>query len=303
MPYALASGEQIEIRAGDHRAVVVEVGGGLRSYTTGDREVLDGYGEEEMAAAGRGQVLIPWPSRLQDGAYEFGGRRHQLPLTEPEAGNAIHGLVRWAAWSARAREADRVVMEHTLHPQPGYPFSLALSIEYSLSDAGLGVRTTATNVGREACPYGSGAHPYLTVGTQTVDAMVLRAPGRTILQVDERGIPLSAERVEETEYDFLRAKPIGATKIDNTFTDLERGDDGLARVELRHPEGGTKATLWLDESYPYLTLFTGDTQPSVERRSLAVEPITCPPNAFRSGESVLVLEPGESTTSVWGIEP
>jgi aldose 1-epimerase len=123
------------------------------------------------------------------------------------------------------------------------------------------------------------------------------------LEVDERGIPVGAERVESTEYDFLSAKPIGATKIDNTFTDLERGDDGLARVELRHPDGEAKVSLWLDESYPYLTLFTGDTQPSVERRSLAVEPITCPPNAFRTGESVLVLEPGASTTSTWGIEP
>jgi aldose 1-epimerase len=302
MPNALPSGEQIDIRAGSRRAVVVEVGGGLRSYTVGDRDVLDGYGEEEMSAAGRGQLLVPWPSRIEDGAYEFAGRRHQLDLTEPEAGNAIHGLVRFVNWSVGAREADRVVMEHTLHPQPGYPFSLALNVEYSLSDAGLRVATTATNVGRDACPYGCGAHPYLTVGTQTADTVVLRAPGRTVLQVDERGIPVSADRVESTEYDFLRARPIGATKIDNTFTDLERGDDGIARVELRHPDGETKVSLWLDESYPYLTLFTGDTQPSVARRSLAVEPITCPPNAFRSGESIVVLEPGESTTSTWGIE-
>jgi aldose 1-epimerase len=303
MPHALPSGEQIEIHAGEHRVVVTEVGGGLRSYTVGRRGILDGYGEQEMSDAGRGQVLIPWPSRLQDGAYEFGGRRHQLPLTEPEAGNAIHGLVRWGAWSVGDRQADRVVMEHTLHPQPGYPFALALGIEYSLSDAGLRVTTTATNVGDEPCPYGSGAHPYLTVGTKTVDTVVLRAPGHTVLNVDDRGIPVDAERVEQTEYDFLRPKPIGATKIDNTFTDLERGDDGLARVELHDPDGETRVSLWLDESYPYLTLFTGDTQPSVDRRSLAVEPITCPPNAFRSGDSIVTLQPGESTTSVWGIEP
>src|SRR5262245_14172046 len=246
---AVASGEQVEIRAGDQRLVVVEVGAGLRSYTVGGRDVLDGYGDDELATAGRGQVLVPWPSRLEDGAYEFGGRRHQLPLTEPEAGNAIHGLVRWVAWSAVAQDANRVVMEHTLHPQPGYPFSLALSIEYLLSDTGLRVTTTATNLGGDACPYGSGQHPYLTVGTKTVDTVVLRAPGRTILEVDERGIPVSAERVEGTEYDFLRGKPIGATQIDNTFTDLERGDDGLARVELRHPDGETKVSLWLDESY------------------------------------------------------
>ena len=302
MRNGLPSGQQIEIRAGAQRVVVVGVGAGLRSYTVGDHPVVDGYGEEEMAAAGRGQVLIPWPNRLEEGAYEFAGRWHHLPLNEPEAGNAIHGLVRWAAWSVGVREEHRVVMEHALHPQPGYPFSLALSVEYAVSDAGLRVTSTATNVGRDACPYGSGAHPYQTVGTQTVDTAVLRAPGRTMLQTDARGIPVGAEPVEGTDYDFREPREIGATKLDNAYTDLERDADGSARVELRHPDGGPAVSLWLDESYGYLELFTGDSQPSVERRSLAVEPMTCPPNAFRSGEGVLVLEPGQSTRTEWGID-
>jgi aldose 1-epimerase len=303
MRNGLPSGKQIEIRAGNQRVVVVEVGAGLRSYAGGDREVLDGYGAEEMASAGRGQMLIPWPNRLEGGAYEFRGRAHQLPLTEPEAGNAIHGLVRWVAWSLSAREADRVVLAHTLHPQPGYPFQLALSVEYALSDKGLRVTSTATNVGLDACPYGSGAHPYLTVGTETVDTIVLRAPGRTVLHSDGRGLPASSTPVDGTEYDFRVPRAIGATKLDNAFTDLERDGEGRARVELRHPERETTLSVWLGESYPYLQLFTGDPLPSVNRRSLAVEPMTCPPNAFRTGQSVLVLEPGESTTAEWGIQP
>ena len=137
MPDVFPSGEQIEINAGEQRAVVVEVGAGLRSYTVGERDVLDDYEADEMASAGRGQVLMPWPNRIQDGTYEFAGRWYHLPLTEPEARNAIHGLVRWVAWTVGEREADRVVMEHTLHPQPGYPFSLALSVEYALSEDGL----------------------------------------------------------------------------------------------------------------------------------------------------------------------
>src|SRR5262249_57113104 len=100
-----------------------------------------------------------------------------------------------------------------------------------------------------------------------------------------------------------RGKRVGARKTDTPSPDLDGGDDGLARVELRHRDGETKVSLWLDESYPSLTFFTGDTQPSVDRRSLAVEPITCPPNAFQSGESIVVLEPGKSTTSVWGSGP
>jgi aldose 1-epimerase len=197
-PMMAPSGEQFEITAGDQKAVVVEVGGGRRSYFAGGRAVVDGYGANEMSSSGRGQALIPWPNRLQDGNYEFDGRRHQLPLNEPECCNAIHGLVRWVAWTASAREPHRVVMEQVLHPQPGYPFSVRLGIEYSLSDSGLRVRTTATNVGMKRCPYGSAAHPYLTLGTQTVDHLILRVPARTVLQSDERGLPMGTEAVEDT---------------------------------------------------------------------------------------------------------
>ena len=297
------SGEQIEIVAGDQRAVVVEVGGGLRAYSVGGREILDGYGANEMSSSGRGQALIPWPNRLQDGSYEFDGRRHQLPLNEPDRSNAIHGLVRWVAWAISAREPNRVVMEYVLHPQPGYPLSLSLNIEYALLDGGLRVRTTATNIGVDACPYGSGAHPYLTLGTATVDRLILHAPARTVLRSDGRGLPIGTAVVEDTEYDFRQSRPIGSTTLDHAFTDLERDGDGLARVTLRDPDRGTEVSLWVDESYPYLMLFTGDPLPDVRRRSLAVEPMTCPPNAFRTGDALIRLEPGSSFTSSWGIAP
>ena len=301
MRNGLPSGEQIELSTGDQRLVVVEVGAGLRAYTVGGRDVLDDYEEHDMATAGRGQVLMPWPNRLEDGVYEFDGERYQLPLTEPETGNAIHGLVRWVPWSVVERDESRVALGYTLHPQPGYPFSLDLRVEYKLSGAGLHVTSSATNVGPRACPYASGAHPYLTLGTSTVDSVVLRAPGRSVLHFDARGLPLGVEPVDGTEYDFRTPKTIGTTKLDNAYTDLARDAAGLARVELSQPEGPT-VSLWLDETYPYLQLFTGDSQPSVDRRSIAVEPMTCAPNAFRTGEGLLVLEPGAATTSTWGIQ-
>jgi aldose 1-epimerase len=295
------SGKQITIVANDQQAVVVEVGGGLRSYSIGGRELLDGYGADEMSSSGRGQVLIPWPNRLQDGSYEFNGASYQLPLNEPERRNAIHGLVRWSAWSAAEREPHRVVMEHILYPQPGYPFFLGISIEYALSNNGLQVRTTATNLGTQSCPYGSGAHPYLTLGTATIDGLILQVPGQTVLRSDERGLPILREAVEGTDYDFRQPKRVGPIKLDNAFTDLERDADGLARVELRDSDRGSKISLWVDQAYPYLMLFSGDTLPNVRRRSLAVEPMTCPPNAFRTGDGLIRLEPGVSFTGTWGI--
>jgi aldose 1-epimerase len=235
------SGEQFEISFGDQRATIVEVGGGLRSYSAGGRELLDGYGADEPIASGRGQVLIPWPNRLEDGSYEFDGRTHQLPLTEPERGNSIHGLVRSELWHVAQRESSRVVLEHVLDPQPGYPFSLEITIDYALSESGLAVGTTATNSGKNACPYGAGQHPYVTVGPSTVDSAMLLAPGRTVLQINERGLPVGSAPVDGTEHDFRRPRPIGAAKLDHAFTDLERGPDGLARVELRDPAARRRA--------------------------------------------------------------
>ena len=294
---------EVEIAAADQRAVVVRTGGGLRSYAARGQDLVDGYPSGERPTSGRGQLLIPWPNRLEGGSYEFDGRQHQLPLTEPERGNAIHGLVRDAAWTVAEREPHRVVLEHVLEPHPGYPFRLSLAVEYALTEAGLRVTTTATNAGPDACPYGAGQHPYLTLGAPTVDELILCAPSRTVLVADDRGIPVGRNPVEGTEYDFRRPREIGATKLDDGFTDLERGLDGRARVELRDPKSRAGLTLWLDESYRYLQLFTGDPLPDVRRRSLAVEPMTCPANAFRTGEDLLRLEPGASHTGAWGITP
>jgi galactose mutarotase-like enzyme len=194
-------------------------------------------------------------------------------------------------------------MTHVLHPRPGYPFRLELRIVYELSDEGLSVATSATNAGPRPCPYGMGAHPYLTVGTETVDSVILGVPAGTVLRSDERGIPTGNTSVAGTEYDFREPRPIGATRLDHAFTDLDRDDAGRARVPLLDPATETTVELWVDEHYRYLMIFSGDPLPDVNRRSLAVEPMTCPPNAFRSGEDVIVLGPGETVTSTWGITP
>jgi aldose 1-epimerase len=292
---AAPSGEQFELSNGDQQAVVTEVGAGLRAYSADGRELLDGYPREALASSGRGQLLLPWPNRIRDGVYRLDGREHRLPLNEPERGNAIHGLVRWSSWNVAARTADRILLEHVLHPQPGYPFTLALRVEYALADDGLSVTTAATNRGAESCPYGAGAHPYLAVAA--VDEAVLRLPARTVLESDERGIPVSSRPVEGA-FDFGSPRPVGEVQLDHCFTDLERDGDGRARVEV------DATTLWVDESYPYLMVFTGDALPGPERRrSIAVEPMTCAPNAFASGDGLVVLEPGETHAAEWGISP
>ena len=300
----LPTGEQFTLRGAGAEAVVVEVGGGLRSYRAGGRDLVDGYGEQEMAGNARGQVLAPWPNRLRDGRYRWDGEEHQTPLSEPETGNAIHGLVRFVPWLVVERTSEAVVLENLLHPQPGYPFALRLQVAYELSSAGLGVTATATNEGDVPLPYGEGHHPYLAAGAGLlVDDCTLVAPAATRLETDERSLPTGAVPVAGTPFDLRAGRRIGDLVIDSCFTDLARDDDGLAWVRLTGPDGRGTA-VWLDSAYRYLQLFTGDVLPEPRRRrGLAVEPMTCPPNAFATGESVLRLEPGQSTTGSWGIAP
>lgn len=297
------SGEQYPITAGDQRAVVVEVGGGVREYVVGRRPVLDGYPVDAICSGARGAPLVPWPNRLEDGRYGFDGEEHQLPLTEPERHNAIHGLLRWRNWQLHDRRGNEVAVGTVLHPTEGYPFTLDVQVRYLLDAAGLTVTTTATNRGDRPCPYGSGQHPYLAAGRGGIDECVLELRAGTRIATDDRGLPAGRRRVDGSRFDFRRPRRIGATRIDQAFTDLERDGDGLARVRLRAPDGA-ETVLRVDGGHPYLALFTADTLPGDEwRRGLGVAPMTCAPNAFRSGEGLLVLAPGETVTTTWGVSP
>lgn len=298
----LPSGRQIELEWNDQRAVVTEVGGGLRSYTVGTRAVLDGFEAEEMCQGGRGQVLAPWPNRLSGGRYRFDGVDHQLPLDKPKLGHAIHGLVRWANWEVLEQETDRVVVGHLQHPRPGYPFALALAVEYRLAADGLKVTTTAHNVGERPLPFGLGFHPYLTVGTDIVDEAMLCVPGRSRFEADGPG-PTRTE-VAGSPLDFRTPRPIGDLRLDTCFGDLHGNEDGRSRVVLASPDGSAAVTLWMDRPFAYVMVFTGDTlAPDRRRQGLAVEPMTCPPEALRSGVELQVLAPGATTVAIWGIEP
>jgi aldose 1-epimerase len=279
------------------------VGGGLREYTVDGRPVLDGYPVERMADGGRAQPLVPWPNRLADGQYEWEGRQLQLPIDELGRRNASHGLARWQSWSIGVRSENRVSMRHTIHPRPGYPFALALEIDYELDDAGLTVRTRAHNRGAEALPYGLGFHPYLTIGTSSIDVAQLRLPAAQVLELDDRMLPTGRlHSVADSPFDFRVARGIGNQRLDHCFTDLERDADGLARAALCAPANGPSATLWLDNTFKYLQVFTGDSlAPERRRRGVAIEPMTSPPNAFRSGTDVVRLEPQQTHTSVWGL--
>ncbi|MFE0729478.1 aldose 1-epimerase family protein [Streptomyces antibioticus] len=298
------TGRQLTLRHGSHEVVVVELGAALRSYTAGGRAVIDGFAAQDRITGGRGQILVPWPNRIRDGRYRWDGQELRLPLTEPAAGNALHGLLRWVAWRVVEESDSRAVLDVRLWPQPGYPFHLHVGVEYTLGDSGLEVAVTARNLGPGAAPYGFGQHPYVMAGTGLVDEAVLTVPARTRLITDDRGLPVAAEPVAGTAYDLRAPRTVGALRLDTPFTDLDRNADGRAVVRLAHPSGAVGTDVWLGRGADHVQLYTGDTlPPGRRRRAIAVEPMTCPPDAFRSGTALVALEPGERHTVRWGITP
>jgi aldose 1-epimerase len=300
----IPSGRQFILESGNQQVAVTEVGAGLRTFTVGGEPVIEGYGEHEMCDVCRGALLLPWPNRIEDGLYEFDGKRHQAPLTEPARHNALHGLTRWLNWALRASGPDWVALEVTLHPQDGYPFSLELQVEYRLAQNGLTVRTSGTNIGSGPLPYGTGHHPYFTVGGVIDDAR-LKLPALIRMEANDRLIPTGRSiQVRETEYDFLELRRIGNLQMDTAFASVTPDADGRIRSVLQSADGERTVTMWMEPPYAYLMVFTADAIPERTRRrkSIAIEPMTCAPNAFRTGEGLRRLEPGQSFSANWGIE-
>jgi len=298
------SGKQFSLHLGDSTAVVTEVGGGLRSYCVDGVELLDGFAAHEMCSGARGQTFIPWPNRIADGRYGFRDAAHQLPLTEPSAHNAIHGLTRWADWHLTNSNGHSITLQHVLHARPGYPFPLRCQISYRLGSRGLSVETRATNTGTTPCPYATGAHPYLSLGAARVDDLVVELPAAAYYPTDDRGIPTSRQPVGGTMYDLRAATTLGDRVLDTAFTELDRDADGGSSVTVRSPVG-REVQLWMDAAYRYVELFTGDSlpEPGRRRRGLGVEPMTAAPNAFVTGDGLTVLEPGETHIATWELRP
>ena len=304
MPYA-PSGQQHHLFAADQELVAVEIGGGIRSYSRGGRDMIDGYRCSEICSGGRGQILAPWPNRVGDGRFSWQGSDHQLDLSEPERSNAIHGLVRWLPWTLDDAGEASLRLACRLTPRPGWPGPLRLADTYTLGEDGLAVTTAAVNEGGAgACPFGLGWHPYIAAFGGVVDDLQLRLPANVAYTSDDRGLPVGRERVDGGPLDFRHGRRVGSAALDVAFTDLARDDDGRAVTEFRDSESGDGVRLWADPSFTHLMVYTGDTlgDTSRRRRAVAIEPMTCAPDMLRTGDGLLTLEEGQHFQASWGLQ-
>jgi aldose 1-epimerase len=297
------SGSQLTIAAAGHTAEIATVGASLRALRHDGRALVVPYGADEVRPVFRGAVLAPWPNRVVDGRYTFAGREHELALTEPRRSHALHGLVAWTDFAVVAHEPERAVLRTTVPAQEGYPFRVTVTVEYRVDGDGLHTTVTGTNTGADAAPWGTGPHPYLYAGAGVVDDWTLTLPAAEVLEVTEdRLVPTDLVPVHD-EFDLRTPTTIGDRFIDHAFTGFERSADGTAAIELVAADGhGVRVSF--GPECPWVQVHTADhVVPAYHRRGLAVEPMTCAPDAFNDGEErgLVVLEPGASHTAAWTI--
>lgn len=309
MPAPL-SGTQFTLARGADAAVVASIGASLRSFQHNGRDLVVPYEADALRPGYRGVTLVPWPNRVVDGRYTFGGQEEQLPLTEPARGHALHGLAVWLDYRAVSVADDRVRLEAVVEAQTGYPYRVGIETTFTLSADGLVQTVRATNLSDEPAPFGTGPHPYLVAGAGRVDDWTLDLPAASVLHVDERLAPTVLRPVDDGEaqrFDFRIPRTIAGAAIDHAYTDLRRDDAGIATVRLTDAGGRGVAMRW-DAACPWVQIHTADLDPAnpAHRAGLAVEPMTCAPDAFNApaypfDTGLVVIEPGQSFEAGWAI--
>jgi aldose 1-epimerase len=245
-----------------------------------------------------GAHLLPYPNRIKNGSYIFNNQRYQLPINLVKQNHSIHGLLYCQEFHLTRTHTDektaRVTLEyHYKKNEMGYPFSFSTSITYDLSDKGLMCSTHVANTGKKSLPLGDGWHPYFTFGSQ-IDALTLQLPSGEILEDDKHQIPTGNIIPFER---FLQPTTIGKRELDSCF--VLSINQSINRSKLIDHSQNLTIEIWQDtglNKYNYLQVYIPP-----DRTSIALEPMTCPANAFNSGQDLIVLEPGECYYSRCGV--
>lgn len=288
----LAGGTEIILQNGDYRATIVSVGAGIAALTNRGRDLVAPHPVDEMPIGYLGKALLPWPNRIAGGTYQYQGVAHEVPINEHHTGAALHGLASWQDWEIVDSSTANVTLRTFTAPQYGYPFALVSTVTYALDAAtGLETRIVTRNVGKDTAPYGVSSHPYLTCNLRPVNECTLQVPASQVLTVDENLAPVEQVDVAQADLDYQVATVVGATEIDHAFTGLPQG---AWNVDLSDGE----MTVRLTSTEPWVQVYSGT---NIGRIGLAVEPMTCPPNAFNSHQDLIELAPGQETTFVFSI--
>lgn len=279
------SGHEIALAAGPYTATVLTVGAALGSLTHRGADLVLRSPVDELSDAFLGKTLLPWPNRVAGGRYSWNGRVHHLPVNDLPNEAALHGLLCWDEWHVADARADAVTLTAFLAPRPGYEWPLECTVGYHLTPDGLSVTVEAVNIGDRPAPYGVASHPYIRLAGRPADTYELMLPAELTYTMDANQTPIAPVPVAERGVDFRSPRQVGDAALDHVFTGLP---GGTWTITVTEPESGLGVELASDARYAQV--YSAD---AIGRTALAVEPMSCAPNAFNSGDGLVTLAPGE----------
>lgn len=292
-------------------------GGGLVGWRVNGMELLEGYASEEELQARYysshcGVRLVPFPNRLKDGAWNWHGKPLQLPKNFPwENGHAIHGLLfdlPWREVSCEKMEKEfadgskeyRLVL--TLRckydgKMEGYPFPFTAETQYILKAQGMEIVTSITNDGTHEMPFGEGWHPYFNAQCKVDECMLEMNPATLKVEIDDRSIPTGVLVPDDS---FATLSLIGEQQINTCWQFAGPEDLALATVTFQNPSTGLTFHYWQERGtgkYNYIQLYTPP-----HRNTLAIEPMTCPPDVLNNHMGEIYLAPGATHRLRYGVD-
>ena len=283
--------KEFKLKNGDSELIVSPDGGALVAFNYFGFNYLAEKFNGNFIESGQGQILLPWPNRIKGGVYEYLGTQYQLPINEVAHNNAIHGLLRWDKFYEESITEDSLKLKSFLVAQQGYPFELEVSLSYNLTSSGFKVTTEVINKSLMAVPFGLGWHPYFVVSNEFVNDWHLQIDANMYYEVDIDLLPTNLESSDGSDYDFRKSKKIGNTVLDTCIA----GFDGRGiNATLCNEASNRTLEVYSDGAFKYLMVFSGDSlKDGLKRRSIALEPMTCPANAFNSKNDLVDIAPNQ----------
>ncbi|MFF3601708.1 aldose epimerase family protein [Kitasatospora indigofera] len=282
-------------------AVVSARGASLRALSVDGFELIRST-LDPTPPLSAGTVLVPWPNRVEGASWVHDGRRLELDITEPPAGNAIHGLLAEHDYALLERGESWLTLTAPVIGHAGYPFELQTELRYELSPNGITATHRIRNSGDVAAPVALGVHPYLRVGEWPVEELRFTLPADAILPLDARHFPGERRAVHGAAESLHAGRRVDEIVSHACFTELERRE-GRLHAELTAPDG-RGVRLSADPDFGYVQIYVTPDFPTDagHTTAIAIEPMTAPPNALRSGEGLRWLAPGETWELGWGLQ-
>jgi aldose 1-epimerase len=286
--------------------IAVDRGFNCFSFAVDDHELLDsvpGFAQGEGRPSGHGiPILFPFPNRIRDGRFSWGGRSCQLPsgiAPDDGNGNAIHGFCLDRPWRVISADASSVTGEFQLSldaadRRPLWPTDARIRVGYRLEDNRLLADITIDNPRDEDLPFGFGTHPYfrLPLGSGgTAPDCRIHVPAQRQWELDAC-LPTGQLLPLDPSCDLRHGGRFGDMKLDHVLTSIADIDDrGLEVLEMSvcDPGAGRCLTQRCDgRVFREIVVYTPP-----GRDAVCLEPYTCVTDAIN-------LDP-TGTTSGWQV--